>query len=197
MLLIYQTTAAILAALFAFYGMDVRSKAGTRDFVGRGWQGLMKLCAFGLIAGFAWAVAGAGEVRAIDWIGLALAASGTAFVAAAKRALGSAHTFTGQCLERPQLVTHGIYARTRNPLYFGVFQCELGALLVVAHQALAQSPYGDAWWLAAFAGALAYAVAFNWNMARREARYLEHCFGANYRRYAAQVPFLLPISPRS
>ena len=41
---------------------------------------------------------------------------------AAKRALGKAHTFTGQYLERPELVTRGVYSITRNPLYFGVLQ---------------------------------------------------------------------------
>ena len=39
-------------------------------------------------------------------------------------------------------------------------------------------PYG----LGVFAAALLYAVSFNWNMAVREGRYLQRCFGEEYRR---------------
>ena len=191
-LLIYQAAAAFVGALFLRYGMDVRRKAGARDFVAPAWQRLMKLCAL-LLRGFAWLVVAMRGPGMIDWLGLALAASGTAFVVAAKRALGDAHTFTGQHLERPRLVTHGVYAITRNPLYLGVFQCELGALLVALHQLPALRPEDYPYWLGLFAAALVYAVAFNWRMAVREARELEHCFGDAYRRYRSRVPFLVPF----
>jgi len=191
-LLLYQATTAFLGALFMLYGMDVWRKKGARDFVAPAWQTLMKLCAWLLIAGFAWLVASMDEPGMIDWLGLALGVSGTAFVVAAKRTLGDAHTFTGQHLERPRLVTHGVYAITRNPLYFGVFQCELWMLIVALHQlpllGLEDNPY----WFGLLAPVLIYAVSFNLWMARREARCLELYFGDTYRHYRSRVPFLVP-----
>jgi protein-S-isoprenylcysteine O-methyltransferase Ste14 len=197
-LLFYQATAALLGALFMFHGMDVRRKEGARDFVAPAWQLLMKLCAWLLIAGFAWLVASMREPGMIDWLGLALGTSGTAFVVAAKWALGDAHTFTGQHLERPRLVTHGVYAITRNPLYFGVFQCELCMLLVALHQLPFLGLEDSLYWFGLFASALIYAVSFNFWMARCEARCLELCFGDTYRHYRSRVPFLVPgFSPNS
>jgi len=192
-LLLYQATAAFLGALFIFFGMDVRGKEGARDFVAPAWQLLMKLCAGLLIAGFVWLVASMREPGLIDWLGLTLGASGTAFVVVAKWTLGDAHTFTGQHLERPRLVNNKVYAISRNPLYFGVFQCELCMLLVALHQLPLLRPEDSLRWLGLFAVALIYAVSFNWWMARLEARFLEHCFGDAYRRYRSQVPFLIPL----
>lgn len=189
----YQAAAAFLGALFMLYGMDVRRKEGARDFVAPVWQLLMKLCACLLITGFAWLVASMREPGMIDWFGLTLGASGTAFVVAAKWTLGDNHTFTGQYLERPRLMTHGVYAITRNPLYFGVFQCELCGLLVALGQFPILRPEDYPYWLGVFGAALVYAVSFNWQMAVREARHLEHCFGDAYRRYRSRVPFLLPF----
>jgi len=191
-LLLFQIAVAILGGLFLRYGMDVRRKAGARDFIAPAWQVLMKLCSFALLGGFGWIALAMHAPSPLDWLGLASMASGTAFVAAAKRALGKTHSFTGQYLEHPQLVTHGVYAITRNPLYFGVFQCELGAVLCVAHQVPALLPQAYPYWLSAFGAALAYAVAFNWGMALREARQLECCFGDAYCRYRTAVPFLVP-----
>jgi glycine C-acetyltransferase len=188
----FAVAAAALAAVFLYYGLDVRNKDSARGFVAPRWQLLMKFCSFALLGSFIWGAWSARQLNATDWLGLAVAASGTAFVVAAKRALGQAHTFTGQYLERPQLVTHGVYAFTRNPLYFGVFQCEAGASLFMVHQAPTLPVPGTAYWLAAAAMALGYAVLFNWRMAVREARHLEGHFGVAYREYAARVPFLVP-----
>ena len=124
---IFQITAGTLAAFFLYYGLDVRRKDGAKDFVAPVWQKLMKFCSFLLVGVAVWITLSVRQLNATEWLDLALMASGTAFVAAAKHALGKAHTFTGQYLEKPILVTRGIYAFIRNPLYFGVLQCELGS----------------------------------------------------------------------
>ena len=112
---IFQITAGLLAAVFLYFGMDVRGKDGARDFVAPVWQKLMKFCSFLLVGSAVWITSSVRQLNASDWLDLAVMASGTAFVAAAKHALGKAHTFTGQYLEKPMLVTRGIYAITRNP----------------------------------------------------------------------------------
>lgn len=192
-LLLFQITAVILGGLFLCYGMDVRRKAGACDFVAPAWQVLMKFSAFALLGCCGWVVIAMHTPDLVDWLGLAFVASGTAFIVAAKRALGRAHTFTGQYMKQTQLVTHGVYAITRNPLYFGVFQCEFGAVVWAAHQVPVLLPQAYPYWLCVLAAALVYAIAFNWTMARREARELERCFGDAYRRYRAAVPFLVPF----
>ena len=190
----FQLIAWALVAVFVFYGMDVRQKTGASDFVAPFWQMLMKLLSFALIAAFVCVLWWVRFPTAVDYLALVLMASGTAFVAAAKRALGRAHTFTGQYLTKPGLITHGVYAVTRNPLYFGVFQCEIGASLFLLHQAPAVWPQSGPYWLCGLAAALVYVVSFNLRMAAHEAVYLENVFGDRYRHYRARVPFLIPFS---
>jgi protein-S-isoprenylcysteine O-methyltransferase Ste14 len=193
-MVVFQLITGALVALFVYFGMDVRHKAGARNFVAPGWLLLMKLCSFLLIGTFVWVVISVHQLSPIDWLALTLMTSGAAFVVAAKRALGKVHTFTGQYLKNPGLATHGVYAVTRNPLYLGVFQCEAGAVLFLLHQAPAVSPQAYPYWLFVLAGALVYAVTFNLKMAVREATYLEGYFGERYRRYRAKVPFLIPFT---
>jgi protein-S-isoprenylcysteine O-methyltransferase Ste14 len=73
------------------------------------------------------------------------------------------------------LVTTGIYARVRNPMY-------LGLLLILAAVALAAASDGVALAVPALAVALHYGVV------KREERYLSARFGEPYRRYLARAP---------
>ena len=190
---LFQITSEILAACFLSYGMDIRHKQGARDFVAPIWQTLMKLCSFSLVGVFVWITLSTRQASAGDWLYLAVMTSGTAFVVAAKHQLGKAHTFTGQYLEKPKLVTGGVYTRTRNPLYFGVLQCEVGASLFVLHQTPILFPEVRLFWLSIPAIAVLFAAVFNWNMAVREAQYLRRCFGEEYSRYSSKVPFIFPL----
>ena len=161
------------------------------DSIASIWQILMKLCSFGLIGVALGITLSMHQINGSDWLGLTMMTMGTAFLAAAKHALGKAHTFTGQYLAKTQL-TRGIYSITRNPLYFGVLLCELGGGLFVVHQLLLLSPEYYRSWLSILAIPLFYAMSFNWIMAMCESHQLERCFGEEYRRYSAQVPFLFP-----
>src|SRR5262245_21211318 len=73
------------------------------------------------------------------------------------------------------LVTSGIFASTRNPLY----QCQ-GLLLLALAIAFASD------W--AVLSMVPWAVAMHVGVVRREERYLERKFGDDYRRYVARVP---------
>lgn len=192
-LVLFKMLCVLLTLCFVFFGMDIRRKHGTRDFVPLVWQLVMKFCSFLLIGAFAWTVLLSHEINLFDWFSLMLMASGTMFVTIAKRTLGRAHTFTGQCLEKPGLVTQGVYSITRNPLYLGVFLSELGASLFIIHTIPILYPFSYQYWLIILSSALLYAVMFNVRMALREANYLETYFGDSYRQYRASVPFLIPI----
>jgi protein-S-isoprenylcysteine O-methyltransferase Ste14 len=189
---IFQIVTGMLGGIFLYCGMDVRRKKGAQDFVASIWQVFMKVCSFSLIGVALGITFSVHRINVSDWMGLTIMTTGTAFVAAARHALGEAHTFTGQYRAKPQLVTRGIYSITRNPLYFGVLQCELGAALFVIHQLPMLSPKNYRYWLSILAVPLLYVVSFNWIMAMCESHYLERYFGDEYRRYRAQVPFLFP-----
>jgi protein-S-isoprenylcysteine O-methyltransferase Ste14 len=73
------------------------------------------------------------------------------------------------------LVTDDIFARTRNPMYWG-----LGLVIAAIGFALASD-----WILIAL---VAYALAIHYGVVLREEKYLEAKFGDQYRRYKAAVP---------
>jgi len=95
----FNSVVAMLMTAFLYFGMDVRRTTDAQRFVAPVWQTLMKFCSFSLIVAFAAVVIHVTEPETIDWVSLSLLAVGTAFVVAAKYALGVAHTFTGQFLE--------------------------------------------------------------------------------------------------
>src|SRR6188768_3008523 len=120
-LYLFWAISVLLSACFIFYGMDLRRKKDSRNLSPVVLQVLMRSCSLGLILGYVVMAMNVTSVGFPEWLGLALLLFGVTFVAMAKRALGRAHTFTGQCLARPSLVTNGVYSVTRNPLYVGVF----------------------------------------------------------------------------
>lgn len=193
MTILFQTISGALVICFLYFGMDVRRKRGAGNFARAAWQRIMKLCSFLLVGSFFWVALSVRHVSVGDWLDLSVMITGTAFVVAAKHELGKAHTFTGQYLENPRLVTKGVYAFTRNPLYLGVLQCEVGASLFVVHQGVILFPHSYPYGLTILAAALLFAVLFNWNMALHEARYLRRYFGDEYLRYSTDVPFVIPL----
>jgi protein-S-isoprenylcysteine O-methyltransferase Ste14 len=113
--------------------------------------------------------------------GAALLAAGVWLYAAALRTLGARRALGGE-IGLPgsagRLVTGGIYARTRNPLYLAALLMLLGALL-----ATRLTP------LVFLTGLLAihFPVVAKW-----EERELARRFGAEFEEYRRRVPFLLP-----
>jgi protein-S-isoprenylcysteine O-methyltransferase Ste14 len=74
-----------------------------------------------------------------------------------------------------KLVTDGVFAHVRNPMYLGMILLPLGLGVALA---------GD--WLAASAFVLW--IVLHFGVVRREERYLEAVFGEEYRAYKARVP---------
>jgi protein-S-isoprenylcysteine O-methyltransferase Ste14 len=88
--------------------------------------------------------------------------------------------YAAGCLEKDRrLAVAGPYRFTRNPLYLGSFLIGLGFALA-----------GRSWALgAAF---LAFFLLVYWPVMRREEKFLEQKFQADYARYRRAVPFFLP-----
>ena len=69
----------------------------------------------------------------------------------------------------------GIYARVRNPMYFGGVVALLGIVLIFALE----------WTLLLL---IVASLVLHFGVVLREERYLERKFGEDYRRYKASVP---------
>jgi protein-S-isoprenylcysteine O-methyltransferase Ste14 len=74
-----------------------------------------------------------------------------------------------------KLVTHGVFAHVRNPMYLGMILLTLGLAVALAGE-----------WLA-ICGLLLW-IAIHFGVVRREERYLEAIFGDEYRAYKSRVP---------
>lgn len=73
------------------------------------------------------------------------------------------------------LVTSGVYARLRNPMYLGLVLILLAVGLAAASDGVALAAVG-------------LAVVLHYGVVKREERYLSNRFGDRYRRYLARVP---------
>jgi protein-S-isoprenylcysteine O-methyltransferase Ste14 len=105
-------------------------------------------------------------------VGSVLLVLGVAFLSLARFELGRSFSITAQA---KKLVTHGLYARIRNPIYvFGAIAMA-GLFLIIQRPAL---------WLL-FAAVVAMQIV----RARKEAGVLEAKFGDEYRNYRSQTWF--------
>jgi demethylmenaquinone methyltransferase/2-methoxy-6-polyprenyl-1,4-benzoquinol methylase len=111
---------------------------------------------------------------AIRWPGMVMAASGTALYVRALRDLGASWRFTID-RERPgELVTTGVFAYTRNPIYLALALVALGVSLALGSVLLI---------LLACAAPLHFH-----HLTRREERFLAARYGEAYAEYCARAP---------
>lgn len=115
--------------------------------------------------------------RYVSWtpskaVGGLLMVGSMVLLIAARRQLGTAFSVRARA---SRLVTRGVYARLRNPIYAAGVGLFLGAGLVLAR-----------WWPVVIAALL---VPLQSARARREARVLEARFGEQYRQYRRHTWF--------
>ena len=108
-------------------------------------------------------------------VGSILIAAGAAIVVVARQSFVRAGTNVEPWKPSLTLVTSGIFAWMRNPMY-------VGAMLLLAGLAVALA---SDWTLVMLVPA---ALILHFGVVRREERYLEARFGATYRAYASRVP---------
>jgi protein-S-isoprenylcysteine O-methyltransferase Ste14 len=108
-------------------------------------------------------------------IGVLLIAAGAALAVTGERSFRAAQTNVAPWRPALRLVTSGIFARVRNPMYLG-----LGLIVLGLGFALASD-----WTLVLLVPA---ALLLHYGVVRREERYLEDKFGEDYRRYKASAP---------
>ena len=115
------------------------------------------------------------------WTGVALVFLGLAFAVWARRHIGSNWSGTVTVKESHVLVRTGPYAWVRHPIYTGLLVAILGS-------AVARGELRGVWALALCTFAFVRKL-------RIEERWMRQVFGAEYERYSAQVPALIPLAP--
>ena len=117
--------------------------------------------------------------EAVRWLGVALAWTSAGVVIAAVRRLGRQWSLEARVLEGHRLIKEGPYRYVRHPIYSGMLGLCLGTGVNLT------------WW-----GALAAATALYLGGTRLRTRVEEDLLarelGEEYRRYAAEVPALVP-----
>jgi protein-S-isoprenylcysteine O-methyltransferase Ste14 len=108
-------------------------------------------------------------------IGVILIAAGASVAVPGMRGFRAAGTHVEPWKPSSSLVTEGIFAWLRNPMYVG------GTLFLVGLSILLASD-----WMLVMA--VVFAVALHYGVVKREERYLEAKFGDAYRRYKDVVP---------
>jgi protein-S-isoprenylcysteine O-methyltransferase Ste14 len=116
------------------------------------------------------------------WIGATLTFLGLAFTVWARRHIGSNWSGTVTVKENHALVCTGPYAWVRHPIYTGL-------LLAILGSAVARGELRGVWAL------VLCTIAFVSKL-RIEERWMRQVFGAEYERYSATVPALIPFAPR-
>ncbi len=113
------------------------------------------------------------------WIGLVLGVGGVLFALAAIAALGRHYDLTLEVHRGHELVRAGPYRVVRHPLYTGLGLHSLGACLATGNVVF-------------IVGTLAVTLPVFVARARTEERLMRDEFGAEYDRYAREVPMLVP-----
>jgi protein-S-isoprenylcysteine O-methyltransferase Ste14 len=114
-------------------------------------------------------------------VGLILIAAGAALAIPALRGFRSAGTHVEPWKPSTALVTDGIFARLRNPMYVGVTFGLTGIAFLLASD-----------WMLVMV--IFFVPTLHFGVVKREERYLEAKFGDAYRQYKARVPrYGLPV----
>ena len=116
----------------------------------------------------------------LRWLGVALVVAGVAFSLWSIVTLGRHYDLVLEIHQDHELVRRGPYALVRHPVYSGLGLHFAGACLATGNVLL-------------IAGTLLVSYPAFYVRARAEERLLRDRFGAEYDRYAREVPMLVPL----
>ena len=118
--------------------------------------------------------------EALAWMGILLSALGVAFSLWAIVTLGRHYDLVLEVHEDHELVRQGPYALVRHPVYTGLALHFVGTCIATGN------------WLL-IAGTLLVSFPAFYLRARAEEKLLRERFGAEYEKYARDVPMLVPL----
>lgn len=182
----FQLVEFVLLVLFATAISDIRRKDHMTPTVGRGWLILLKAIYLVPLVIYGGTLVSLAALGWYDAVGLGLTAVGTFLAVRAKIDLGQQHAWAGYHRDHTQVVTHGIYAYVRHPIYSGI-------LFFIAGGMFTSLPRASMMSLVVGSAAIAYIVGFLTLAARRESSRLTVVHGEAYGEYAKQVHSFLPV----
>lgn len=183
------TTAVILDIVFLVLAFGVRTVVQWRRTGESGWRlgrpdsvaegaARLSLVAGGVCLGVA-VVTGPGGSGTVAVAGVALAAASIVLVSVAQLQMGASWRIGVDHAETTELVSHGVFASIRNPIYTGM------AAYGLAHIAMTPSPW-------AVVGAAAVVLGVQLQARAVEEPYLRALHGADFARWAERAGRFLP-----
>lgn len=192
------TLAIALYVVYLLVAFVVRTLIQVRRTGDSGWRGLSGrvgsaewwagvLFGVALLVGMAAPIAGAFGLDAVRWVdrpviniaGVGLAVAGIALTLAAQLRMGSDWRIGVDATEQTNLVTDGLFAFVRNPIFTAMSLTGLGLTLMVPNAV-------------AVAGFVALFVALQLQVRVVEEPYLRRIHGVAYARYEATVGRFVP-----
>jgi protein-S-isoprenylcysteine O-methyltransferase Ste14 len=115
----------------------------------------------------------------LAWLGIPVFALALWLFYRSHKDLGRNWSVTLEVRERHSLVTHGVYARVRHPMYAAFWLWALAQALLLPN------------WVAGPAGLAGFGLLYFGRVAREEAMLIDH-FGDDYRRHMARTARIIP-----
>ncbi|MDD4896660.1 MAG: methyltransferase [Atribacterota bacterium] len=187
-LTIFQAIAFVCLIVFTFFVSDFRNKKGMLPLINIKIVSILKLFYLVPIFVYIYVIINMKNMFFHNYIGLFCTFSGAFLVAKAKIDLGKYHTWAGHMLSSTKIITSGIYAFIRHPLYTGIYMFMIGGIMI----GIKNNPFS----LFATVIIIAFLVmikAFLGFSAAQESKFLQEVFGDIFVKYKREVHAFLPI----
>ena len=150
----------IVFLTFTFFISDIRRKEGMSPLISDRFIITMELCYLILLCNYGYMLITLDLLLPSDFGALAMTSLGTFIVMKAKTDLRRHHTWAGYHFKTTKLMTKGIYAFIRHPIYTGIYIFTLGGFLIGTAR-LGGFPTGilrDPWALTTIGSTLVYVM---------------------------------------
>ena len=187
-LLIFKIFAFLTLLIFTFYISDFRNKKGMIPIINKKLTFFLKIFYFVPIFIYLYVIINLKDIFIHTYLGLFFTFLGLYLVSKAKIDLGKYHTWAGHLLHSTKMITEGIYAFIRHPLYTGIFTFITGAIIL----SIDNNPFTflSTTIIIIFVFLI---VIFLVISALREDKFLEKKFGDNFNKYKKRVHPCFPV----
>ncbi len=191
-LILFKIAQFIILLTFVVFISDLRKKRRMTPLINGKLTLAMKLCYPILFCIYGFVIVTLELLLFLDFVALAVTSLGTLLVVKAKIDLGRYHTWAGYHFRATKLVTEGVYAFLRHPIYTGVYVFILGGLSTgILHAPWFLTNIGPA--ALVYMVALVYIMALLPIVASQETKLLAQEFGDEFLKYQEQVHAFLPL----
>lgn len=180
----------VILGIFIVFISDFRRKKGMIPLVGKGWIFVLKASYLVPFIAYMQVLFSMTRISMLDAPAIGLTLLGTALVGKAKSDLSSHHTWAGYCSASVRLMTNGIYAYVRHPIYTGIFMLIAGSLFTILPRIDLSSSVAVP---AAALISVSYTVGFLAFLAKEETRAMLAKNGPSFKHYVETVHPFLPV----